>query len=60
MNSIRALMEKPEQGLSEVEKKVVQGQKEAIQAKKDLEERVGETSFGTLNISIDKNLPRRI
>lgn len=44
--SIRALMKKPEVELSEFEKKVFNSQKKAFQAKKDLEQKVGETSFG--------------
>jgi hypothetical protein len=57
MNSIRALMVKSEDTLSEFERKVRESQDEAIQARKDLEERVGGTSFGTFNMNINRELP---
>ena len=46
MNSIYVLMQKPESELSDFENKVVESQKLAIKAKKDLEEKVGGISFG--------------
>jgi hypothetical protein len=60
MNSLYTLLTKPASELTEFEKKVVDSQQKAMQAKKDLEAKVGETSFGKKNIYIDQSQRREV